>query len=186
VQADLQARLGRDYRLYSSRPGFWRTLAFLARQAEGAPRVAVIGTSNELSDNLVRWWLAMDGRTRDVAVVESLPRRRPPRPWLDRERPARVLAIRLLPSSRFYKTGDFQLYNAWQLAAIAALEKDPAWRVTRRRKFDGLEVEVVVLEPVADRDVLPARPQRETASPEKPIELLSLPPPARSPSLHRP
>src|SRR6185295_2059116 len=152
-------RLARDYRIYSARPGLWRPLAFLANQAAGARRVAVIGTFNELSDDLVRWWLALDEKTRDIEIVEPLPRRRVPREWLDRERPARILAFRALPASQFYQTGDFQRYNAWQLAAIAALEKDPAWRVTRRRWFEGLEVEAVILEPSAPSSP-PAPPAR--------------------------
>jgi hypothetical protein len=162
ARADLTGRLERDYRLHSARPGLWRPLAFLAGQAAGARRVAVIGTFNELSDDLVRWWLALDEKARDIDVAAPLPRRRAPRQWLDRERPARILAIRALPASRFYQTSDFQLYNAWQLAAIAALEQDPAWRVTGRRRFEGLGLEVVVIEPS------------------------SLPPPARSPSPHPP
>lgn len=163
ARADLEDRLARDYRLYSARPGLWRPLAFLARQAAGARRVAVIGTFNELSDDLVRWWLALDEKTRGIEIVEPLPRRRTPRAWLDRERPARILALRALPASQFYQTRDFQLYNAWQLTAIAALEKDPAWRVTRRRRFEGLGLEAVILEP---------------------SELPSPPAPARSPSPH--
>ena len=170
--AHLEARLARDYKLYSGRPGFWRPLAFLANHAAGSRRLAVIGTFNELSDSLVRWWLALDGETRDVEVVKPPSRSNRPRPnrsrpqggpapevgsWLDKEKPDRILAIRLLPSSRFYRGKDFQLYNAWQLSVIGALERDPAWRVSRRRPFEGLGLEVLVMEPPA-RSPAPRRP----------------------------
>jgi hypothetical protein len=153
----LDARLARDYRLYSSRPGFWRPLAFLVERAAGAERLAVIGTFNELSDSLVRWRLAQHGNTGGVTVVDSLSRfaadlsteevDRRLRRWLERERPDRILAIRLLPASRLFGGRDFQNFNAWQLAAVAALEETPAWRVTRRKRFPALELEILVLDP---------------------------------------
>jgi hypothetical protein len=161
-EAGLEARLAGDYKLYSGRPGFWRPLAFLADHAAGARRLAVIGTFNELSDSLVRWWLAVDEETRGVEVVRPASRRRV-RDWLAEERPDRILAIRLLPSSRFYGGRDFQLYNAWQLRAISALETDPAWRVSQRKVFEGLGMEVLVMEPPAqfplpERSPSPRRP----------------------------
>ncbi|HEV2853750.1 MAG TPA: hypothetical protein VHC97_13185 [Thermoanaerobaculia bacterium] len=146
IQADLGARLARDYKIYSGRPGFWRPLAFLADHAEGAHRLAVIGTFNELSDSLVRWWLALDEDVQGIEMVRSPSRRGDLRDWLAKERPDRILAVRLLPKSRFYRGKDFQLYNAWQLAAVSALEKDPAWRITRRKRYEGMEVEILVLD----------------------------------------
>jgi len=143
---DLDARLAQDYKVYSGRPGFWRPLAFLADHAEGAHRLAVVGTFNELSDNLIRWWLALDEEAREVEVVRSPSRRGDPRTWLAKERPDRVLAIRLLPSSRLYKGKDFQLYNAWQLSVIGALETDPAWTVSRRKAFEALGLEILVMD----------------------------------------
>ena len=148
---DLDARLAGDYKVYSGRPGFWRPLAFLADHAAGARRLAVIGTFNELSDNLVRWWLAMGKDARlmeeDIEVVRSPSRSRSLQSWLGKERPDRILALRLLPSSRFYRGKDFQLYNAWQLALIQALETDPAWRVARRKTYEGMELEILVMNP---------------------------------------
>lgn len=146
-QADLDARLARDYKVYSGRPGFWRPLSFLAGHAEGAHRLAVIGTFNELSDNLVRWWFAMDEDVQGIEMVRSPSRRGDLQDWLAQEKPDRILAVRLLPKSRFYRGKDFQLYNAWQLAAVKALERDPAWQVTRRRTYEGLEMEILVLAP---------------------------------------
>lgn len=149
---DLRARLAGDYKIYSGRPGFWRPLAFLADHAAGVRRLAVIGTFNELSDNLVRWWLVLDEDVKNVEVVRSPPRSSSPekarqqvRPWLGKERPDRILALRLLPSSRF-RGKDFQLYNAWQLAMIQALENDPAWRITRRKTYGGMELEILVMD----------------------------------------
>jgi hypothetical protein len=96
---------------------------------------------------------------RDIEVVRSPSRSRSPeearrevRSWLGKERPDRILALRLLPSSRFYRGKDFQLYNAWQLAMIQALENDPAWRITRRKTYAGMELEILVM----DRRVLPS------------------------------
>lgn len=146
-RTDLQARLARDYKMYSGRPGFWRPLAFLANQARGAERVAVMGTFNELSDDLVRWWLAMDEKTRDIEVVGSPSRRKGLQAWLEEERPDRVLAIRLPPSNRLYQGRDFQRYNAWQLETIAALETEAGWRQVRRRELKALELEILVFQP---------------------------------------
>jgi hypothetical protein len=165
-RVNLDARLPRDYKLYSARPGLWRTLAFFGDSTAGARRVAVIGTFNELSPNLFRWWLVLDEETRDreITVVNPPPRPDPRlspaavgqrlRRWLERERPERILAIRLLPSSRLYRGRDFQRYNAWQLAAISVLERDPKWRVGRRRVFRGLGVEILVM----DRPTAPSPP----------------------------
>lgn len=143
---DLDARLAQDYKVYSGRPGFWRPLAFLADHAKGARRLAVIGTFNELSDNLIRWWFALDEDVQEIEIVRSPSRRGDLRDWLTKEKPDRILAIRLLPKSRFYQGKDFQLYNAWQLAAVKALEQDPAWRVTRQKTYDGLDMEILVMD----------------------------------------
>ncbi len=155
ARADLDGRLEEDYTLYSARPGLWRPLAFLADNA-GGPTVAVIGTFNELSDNLVRWRLALDEASRETTVVDPPARFDTGLPapevqarlqrWIDRERPERVLAIRLLPASRFYQSQDFQTYNAWQLAAIRVLKQDLGWRIRRRQRFGALRIEVEVLE----------------------------------------
>jgi hypothetical protein len=153
---DLDARLAADYKLYSGRMGFWRALQFLGDHSVGARRVGTVGTFNELSDDLFRWWLALDEKTRGITVVDPPSRPDPGLPppaararlhrWLERQRPDRILAIRLLPASRFFQGEDFQAYNAWQLAAIADLETDSGWRVTRRKVFAGLAMEVVVLD----------------------------------------
>lgn len=155
-RADLDARLAADYRLYSAGPAFRRPLDFLARHAPGPGRVAVIGTFNELSESLVRWWLYQDPRAREAAIVDPPARfdgKRPPEEirkkmdrWLGEEEPERILAIRLLPSSPLFQGEDFQRYNSWQLAAIGVLENDPGWKVERRRKFRSLNLEMLVLD----------------------------------------
>ena len=149
--ANLNARLEKNYKVYSARPGYWRVLAFLANHAAGAERVAVLGSFNELSESLVRWWLALDEKTEKLEVVDGPSRRKAIRAWLEKEKPERILAIRLLPSSRLYRGKDFQSFNAWQLAAIDSLEKKEGWEVTRRRRFEGLEMEILVLRPVTSR-----------------------------------
>jgi hypothetical protein len=151
VHAGLDERLDRDYRLYSTPPGVWKPLIFLSRQAAEVPRMAVVGTFNELSDSLVRWRLAQDAATRKVVLVAP-----PPHPtagstleirqWLATERPARILALRLQPESPLYGI-DYQRYNAWQLGLIDTLERDEGWREERRRDFERLGLEVLVLEP---------------------------------------
>jgi Alg9-like mannosyltransferase family len=159
--ADLNARLERNYKVYSARPGYWRALAFLANHAAGADRVAVIGSFNEMSESLVRWWLALGEKTENLDVVDGPSRRKALRTWLEEERPERILAIRLLPSSRLYQGKDFQSFNAWQLAAIDSLEKDEGWKVTRRRRFEGLEMEILVLRPLTS----PPSPAQSPAPP---------------------
>lgn len=155
-RADLQARLAADYKAYSAGPAFKKPLEFLARWTPGPERVAVLGTFNELSESLVRWWLYQDPRAQGAAIVDP-PRRfdgkRPPGEirkrmdrWLEEERPERIVAIRLLPESPLFHGEDFQRYNSWQLAALEVLEQDPGWKVERRRKFRGLDLEMLVLD----------------------------------------
>lgn len=154
VRSDLDSRLARDYRLYSDPPALWKPMRFLSRQAAAVPRVAVIGTFNELSDSLVRWRLAQEEATREVAMTAPLrPDTRKPgqlRRWLADERPARILALRLRPESPFHGL-DYQRYNAWQLEIIDRLERDEGWREDRRRAFERLGIEIVVLEPPPPR-----------------------------------
>lgn len=149
--ADLNARLEKNYKVYSARPGYWRVLAFLSNHAAGADRVAVIGSFNEMSGSLVRWRLAQARRTQDIEAVDGPSRRETVQAWLEEEKPDRILAIRLLPSSRLYQGKDFQSFNAWQLAAIDSLEKDAGWKVARRRGFEALDMEILVLRPVTSR-----------------------------------
>jgi hypothetical protein len=155
-KADLPARLAADYKLYSAGPAFRKPLGFLARWAPGPERVAVLGTFNELSESLVRWWLYQDSRARTAAIVDPPSRfdgKRPPEEirkkmdcWLEEERPERIVAIRLLPESPIFHGEDFQRYNSWQLVALDVLKKDPGWKVARRRKFRSLDLEMLVLD----------------------------------------
>ncbi len=148
ARSQLDARLAGDYRFYSTPPALWKPLLFLSRQAPHVPRVAVIGTFNELSDSLVRWRLAQGSR--EVVVVS------PPRPaaasepgrrhWLAAERPDCILALRLRPESPLYGV-DYQRYNAWQLELIDHLEREEGWQERKRRAFGALGMEVVVLAP---------------------------------------
>ena len=149
--ADLPARLARDYPLYSADPSFGVPLAFLATAEGGAGRLRVIGSFNELSENLIRCRLAQTG---GAEVAEPLPRFRADLPpaqvrerlqdWLRDERPGRIAAIRLLPASPLFNGADYRTYNAWQLAAIAALESDPGMQVVARRSFTAPQLEVLV------------------------------------------
>jgi hypothetical protein len=145
---DLSNRLTRDYLLYSSDPRYSDVLEVLHRKAAGRGRVALIGTFNEFSDSLVRWSLA-------PSRIELAPALQRPKPgqvgrrfseWLEKEKPQRVLAVRLLPRSRIFQGGDFQSFNAWQLEALQILLADPRWQVTRRVRFRQLDLEVVVLD----------------------------------------
>jgi hypothetical protein len=69
--------------------------------------------------------------------------------WLREERPGRVAALRPLPGSPLLAGEDYRTYNAWQLAAIAALEADPGARLTARQPFEAAQVEVLVFAPPA-------------------------------------
>ncbi len=162
VRSHLDEPLARSYRRYSDPPAVWKPLHFLSRQAAEVPRVAVVGTFNELSDSLVRWRLAQEEATREVLIADPLrPDTRKPgrlRRWLADQHPARILAIRLRPESPLYGL-DYQRYNAWQLELIDRLEKDEGWREQRRRTFERLGLEILVLEPGSPRgsNNLPAR-----------------------------
>jgi hypothetical protein len=154
--ADLPARLAQDYPLYSADPAYRQPLDFIATAGRGAARPAVIGSFNELSENLIRCRLAQTG---GPEVVRSLGRFRadlPPaavqkelRDWLHDERPDRIVALRPLPESPLMQSSDYRTYNAWQLAAIAGLEADSGVQVTARRAFPETQVEVLVFSPRA-------------------------------------
>src|SRR3954451_16181718 len=49
------------------------------------------------------------------------------------------------PASPLFTSEDYRAYNAWQLAAIAALETDPGTRVVDRRSFAAAQLEVLSL-----------------------------------------
>ncbi|MEA2562538.1 MAG: hypothetical protein QOH06_4042 [Acidobacteriota bacterium] len=144
----LEDRLRKDYLLYSADPRYADPLELLQRKAAGRDRVALIGTFNELSDNLVRWSLAQ----KNIEIARSLQRPQPgeiPRQlaeWLEREKPRRILALRLLPRSPLFQGPDFQSYNAWQLDALKILQADPSWQETRARRFRELDLEILVLD----------------------------------------
>jgi hypothetical protein len=151
--ADLPARLSRDYPLYSSDPAFGEPLDAITRSGRGVGRLGVIGSFNELSENLIRCRLAQTG---GVEMARPLPRFSAGLPpaeiakrlhdWLRDERPGRVVALRPLPASPLLTSKDYRLYNAWQLAAIAALESDPETRILNRRSFAAAQLEVLSLE----------------------------------------
>lgn len=150
--ADLPARLAGDYSLYSSDPAFGEPLDAITRSGRGAGRLGVIGSFNELSENLIRCRLAQTG---GAAVARPLPRFSAGLPpaeiarrlheWLRDERPGRVVALRLLPASPLFTSEDYRAYNAWQLAAIAALESDPGARLLDRQSFAAARLEVLSL-----------------------------------------
>lgn len=139
-------RLVRTYLLYSADPRYADALEFLQRKAVGRDRVALIGTFNEFSDNLVRWSLSPVQLVRPLQRPKAgeVPRRLGE--WLAKEKPRRILAVRLLPRSPLFQGPDYQSYNAWQLEALRILQADPAWTVTRRKRFRQLDLEIVVLD----------------------------------------
>jgi hypothetical protein len=153
--ADLPARLARDYSLYSADPAYRQPLDFAAAAGQGAERLAVLGSFNELSENLIRCRLAQAG---GPGVVRPLGRFRadlPPaavrkelRGWLHDERPDRIVALRPLPGSPLMESSDYRTYNAWQLAAISGLETDAGLKVTARQAFPATRLEVLTFTPV--------------------------------------
>ncbi|HEX4964360.1 MAG TPA: hypothetical protein VF173_26320 [Thermoanaerobaculia bacterium] len=149
LHAGLDERVSQDYPSYSAPPAIWKPLIFLSRQAATVPRVAVIGNFNELSDSLVRWWLAQNEDTRQIVPAEPPGRSTATSAaelhrWLATERPDCILSLRLLPESPLNNI-DYQRYNAWQLGVIDRLERDEGWREERRRDFEPLGIEAVVL-----------------------------------------
>ena len=154
--AHLDRRLESDYALHSAPPEIAQPLAAIHGQAPGVARLAVLGTFNQLSENLLRWTLSQDARTRPVRLVKG-PERLPPHPapelvakttleWLAEERPQRILALRVLPDSPFFLDGDFLSYNAWQLAVIDALPATGAWEL-ESRQLCGLGLELLAFRP---------------------------------------
>jgi len=153
--SDLPARLAEDYPLYSADPAYRQPLDFIAMASQGAERPAVIGSFNELSENLIRCRLAQAG---GPEVAKPLGRFRadlPPfavqkelRDWLRDERPDRVVSLRPLPESPLMQSSDYRTYNAWQLAAIAGLEADAGMKVTARQSFPETGIEVLIFAPL--------------------------------------
>ena len=154
----LAERLRKDYLLYSADPRYADPLEYMQRKAAGRGRVALLGTFNEFSDNLVRWSLAKPG----IELARPLQRpkpgevRRELEEWLEREQPRRILAVRLLPKSPILQGPDYQRYNAWQIEALRLLQADPRWQVNRHKRFRQLDLDVVVLDP---RGQFPSEPE---------------------------
>ncbi len=151
--ADLPARLSRDYPMYSSDPVFREPLDAIAGAGREAGRLGVIGSFNELSENLIRCRLAQTGGAAVTRPLSRFSAGLPPaeiakrlHEWLRDERPGRVVALRPLPGSPLFASEDYRTYNAWQLAAIAALESDPEMRVVARQPFPAAQLEVLSFE----------------------------------------
>jgi hypothetical protein len=154
-------RLAARYVEQSADPALAAPLRYLDEQAPRDGRVAVIGAFGELSPSLIRWTLA---RTRDVrrfGVVRSagrVPADAPPErvqqaiaAWVGRRPPDRILGIRVLSSSPYFSTEDFQRYNAWQGRLLDELAAGPRWRQTDVRRFPESGLEVLVFVPAAPR-----------------------------------
>jgi len=140
-------RLVRDYAMYSADPALAPPLDFLAAAGRSARRPAVLGSFNELSENLIRCRLAQLGGPEMARPLRHSRGAPAPalRDWLRREGADRVLAIRLLPASP-WAGEDYRRYNLWQLEAIAAIEGDPEWRAVESREFPEVGVEVLVFQ----------------------------------------
>jgi hypothetical protein len=149
-------RLAAGYTASSSDPSLGAVLQEIHRQARPGPRTAFLGGANELSEALVRWWLAEQDNPQSEALLDPPTRfdtdlppgkiRERLRRWLAEERPDRVIALRPLPDSPLLTSPDYQAYNAWQLGALAALRAEPDWNVVKRRRFRGQRLEILVLE----------------------------------------
>jgi len=150
------ASLAAGYTAASSDPALAAVLEVIHRQARPGLRTAFLGGANELSEALVRWWLAGQGNPQSEALVDppnrfdaGLPpeeiRRRVSR-WLGDERPERVLALRPTSDSPLLASRDYQSFNAWQLGALASLRAEPDWKIVRKRRFRAQHLEVLVLE----------------------------------------
>ncbi len=150
------ARLAAGYAASSSDPALAEMLEVIHRQAGPGPRTAFLGGANELSEALVRWWLAGQGNPLSERLLDPPHRfdaNLPPDKiqarvgrWLADERPARILALRPMDDSPLLASPDYQSFNAWQLGALAALRADPDWHVVRRRRVRAQHLELFVLE----------------------------------------
>lgn len=155
-----RTRLAADHAAHSSDPRLAEPLGALVEAAiaprDGQRRVAFLGVSNELSPNLLRWRIAQAGRAGAVELVDGPARSRAARrdrpvdqrlgDWLAKERPERVLALAIEETSAIGLSRDYREQNAWQAELVAALETAPAWRLSARRTFAELGLELRVYE----------------------------------------
>jgi hypothetical protein len=154
--SDLSGRLVRDYPLYSADAAFAAPLEAIAVAGRGSRRLAVVGSFNELSENLIRCRLAQEEGPEGVRPLSRFPADLPRdkvrarlAEWLAEERPDRIVALRPLTGSPILADPDYRGYNAWQLTAIAALDADPTMRSIGRQGFPATKLEVLVFAPRA-------------------------------------
>ncbi len=151
------ARLAARYSVQSADPALAAPLRYIDEHAPRTGRVAVVGAFAELSPGLIRWTLAL---TRDIArfgVVKAAGRLAPDAPaeevrraaevWVGRRPPDMIVGIRVLPSSPYYGTDDFQAFNAWQLRVLDEVAGDVRWRRVDARRFPESGLEIVVFAP---------------------------------------
>jgi len=142
------------YLAYSGPPALRPVLAALPVLDPDGERVAVLGTFNELGQELVFWTLApRDGKRREfvrppsrfaadappAAVRESVD------DWLRRKRPDAALVIRSTTGSPSADAADYRAYGLWQLRAADELAGRSGWQVDTRRSFPDLGLELSVL-----------------------------------------
>lgn len=156
-------RLAIDYSAHSGDPRLAEPLGALVEAAmstgKGHRRVAFLGMSNELSPNLLRWRIAQAGQASVVNLVDGPARSRAARrdrpvdrrlgDWLAKERPERVLALAIDEASAIGASRDYREQNAWQAELVAAMEEAPAWRLSGRRAFPELGLELRVYDRAA-------------------------------------
>ena len=153
------ARLAAEYADNSVDPALAAPLRYLDEQAPREGRVAVIGAFATLSPSLIRWTLARTARhppVRGGQVGRAGAGRRAARAgatgagdWVGRRPPDRILGIRVLPSSPYHATDDFQRFNAWQGRVLDEVSADRRWRQTGAQRFPESGLEVVVFTPAA-------------------------------------
>jgi len=147
------------YISYSGSPALRHVVAALPEIGPLGRRVAVLGTFNELGQELVYWGLTAN-ETNDARDASERQFVRPPGrfaadaspavveaevdDWLQRKRPDTVVVVVPLSGSGWRSEAEYREYSAWQELVARSLAERPGWRVAGRRRFRGPGVEVAV------------------------------------------
>lgn len=158
----LDRRLVRDHALYTGDPRLLPWLEPLAETVGAEGRVGVVGATDELSADLVRWVLAREHGGAAPRVEDFRERFDSGSPreswwprverWLEEDDLDRVLVLRLDPGSPWAGRDDYRRHNAWQAAAAEALAAAyPVRGEPVRAPEIGLTAEVVEVEPAGTK-----------------------------------
>lgn len=142
-----------SYRASSGPESLRPALETLIELAPPRGRVAVVGTFNALSTELV-WWEITTQRSGELELVRSPPRIAAGAPseavdrhverWLRRRRPESILAISVDASSPLRQDEDFRRFSLWQERVVESLARNPEWSELALRRLDDQHLELAL------------------------------------------